>query len=126
MWECRSHAFPPHYTTGSMSSAADDCKATVPSDHNVVFCSSMPLDIPVVSTHCSSLDETVCENSFVPSLSTYSLSQDLISDSASRDLLDCNHPQNSIHVSQDCTESHSSNSHNSVGLRSVPPSCQAQ
>ena len=37
----------------SMSSAANDCKVTVPSDHNPVFGSSMPLDIPVVSTQCS-------------------------------------------------------------------------
>ena len=97
-----------------MSSAANDCKVTVPSDHNAVFCSSMPLDIPVVSTQCSNLDVTVSENSLVHSHSTHSLSQDLISDSASRDHLDCDHPKNSIHVPSDSTESHSSNSHNSV------------
>ena len=73
-----------------MSSTANDCKATVPSDHNTVFCSSMPLDIPVVSTQCSSLDETVSKNSLVHSLSTHPLSQDLISDTASRDHPDCN------------------------------------
>ena len=95
----------------SMSSAANDCKVTVPSDHNAVFCSSMPLDIPVVSIQCSNLDVAVSENSLVHSHSTYSLSQDLISDSASRDHLDCDHPKNSIHVPSDCTKSHSSNFH---------------
>ena len=95
----------------SMSSAANDCKATVPSDHNAVFCSSVPLDIPVVSTQCSSLDETVSKNSLVHSLSTHHLSQDLISDTASRDHPDCNDSQNSIHVPSDCTKSHSSNFH---------------
>ena len=104
----------------SMSSAANDCKATVPSDHNTVFCSSMPLDIPVVSTQCSSLDDTVSKNSLVHSLSTHPLSQDLISDSVSRNHLDCDHAHNSIHVSQDCTESHSSNSHNSVVFTQCP------
>ena len=104
----------------SMSSAANDCKVTVPSDHNPVFCSSMPLDIPVVSTQCSSLDVTVSENILVHSHSTHSLSQDLISDSVSRDHLDCNHPQNSIHVPSDSTESHSSNSHNSVVFTQCP------
>ena len=94
-----------------MSSTANDCKATVPSDHNTVFCSSMPLDIPVVSTQCSSLDETVSNNSLVHSLSTHPLSQDLISDTASRDHPDCNDSQNSIHVPSDCTKSHSSNFH---------------
>ena len=94
-----------------MSSTANDCKATVPSDHNTVFCSSMPLDIPVVSTQCSSLDETVSKNSLVHSLSTHPLSQDLISDTASRDHPDCNDSQNSIHVPSDCTKSHSSNFH---------------
>ena len=95
----------------SISSAANDCKATVPSDHNTVFCSSMPLDIPVVSTQCSSLDETVSKNSIVHSLSTHPLSQDLISDTASRDHPDCNDSQNSIHVPSDCTKSHISNFH---------------
>ena len=94
-----------------MSSTANDCKATVPSDHNTVFCSSMPLDIPVVSTQCSSLDDTVSKNSLVHSLSTHPLSQDLISDTASRDHLDCNDSQDSIHVPSDCTKSHSSNFH---------------
>ena len=94
-----------------MSSTANDCKATVPSDHNTVFCSSMTLDIPVVSTQCSSLDETVSKNSLVHSLSTHPLSQDLISDTASRDHPDCNDSQNSIHVPSDCTKSHSSNFH---------------
>ena len=94
-----------------MSSTANDCKATVPSDHKTVFCSSMPLDIPVFSTQCSSLDETVSKNSLVHSLSTHPLSQDFISDTASRDHLDCNDSQNSIHVPSDCTKSHSSNSH---------------
>ena len=96
----------------SMSSAANDCKATIPSDHNyAMFCSSMALDIPVVSTQCSSLDVTVSESSLVHSHSTHSLSQDLISDTASRDHPDCNDSQNSIHVSPDCTKSHSSNFH---------------
>ena len=95
----------------SMSSAANDCKVTVPSDHNTVFCSSMPLDIPVVSTQCSSLDDTVSKNSRVHSLSTHPLSQDLISDSVSRDHLDCDHAHNSIHISSDCAKSHSSNFH---------------
>ena len=95
----------------SMSSAANDCKATIPSDHNAMFCSSMALDIPVVSTQCSSLDETVSKNSLVHSLSTHPLSQDLILDTASRDHLDCNDSQNSIHVPSDCTKSHSSNFH---------------
>ena len=104
----------------SMSSAANDCKVTVPSDHNAVFYSSMPLDIPVVSTQCSNLDVTVSENSLVQSHSTHSLSQDLISDSASRDHLDCDHPKNSIHVPFDNTESHSSNSHNSVDFTQCP------
>ena len=94
-----------------MSCTANDCKATVPSDHKTVFCSSMPLDIPVVSTQCSSLDETVSKNSLVHSLSTHPLSQDLISDTASRDHPDCNDSQNSIHVPSDCTKSHSSNFH---------------
>ena len=94
-----------------MSSTANDCKATVPSDHNTMFCSSMPLDIPVVSTQCSNLDVAMSENSLVHAHSTHSLSQDLISDSASRDHLDCDHPKNSIHVPSDCTKSHSSNSH---------------
>ena len=94
-----------------MSSTANDCKATVPSDHNTVFCSSMPLDIPVVSTQCSSLDDTVSKNSLVHSLSTHPLSRDLISDTDSRDHPDCNDSQNSIHVPSDCTKSHSSNFH---------------
>ena len=94
-----------------MSSTANDCKATVPSDHNTVFCSPMPLDISVVSTQCSSLDETVSKNSLVHSLSTHPLSQDLISDTARRDHPDCNDSQNSIHVPSDCTKSHSSNFH---------------
>ena len=94
-----------------MSSAANDCKATVPSDHNTVLCSSTPLDIPFASTQCSSLDETVYKNSLVHSLSTHPLSQDLISDTASRDHPDCNDSQNSIHVPSDCTKSHSSNFH---------------
>ena len=94
-----------------MSCTANDCKATVPSDHKTVFCSSMPLEIPVVSTQCSSLDETVSKNSLVHSLSTHLLSQDLISDTASRDHPDCNDSQNSIHVPSDCTKSHSSNFH---------------
>ena len=92
----------------SMSSAANDCKVTVPSNHNPVFGSSMPLDIPVVSTQCSSLDVTVSESSLVHSHSTHSLSQNLILDLASKDHLDCNHPQNSIHILSDCTESHNS------------------
>ena len=104
----------------SMSTAANDCKVTVPPDHNAVFCSSMALDIPVVSTQCSSLDVTVSEDILVHSHSTHSLSQDLISDSVSKDHLDCNYPQNSIHVSSDCTESHSSNSHNSVVFTKCP------
>ena len=104
----------------SMSSAANDCKVTVPSDHNAVFCSSMPLDIPVVSIQCSNLDVAVSENSLVHSHSTYSLSQDLISDSASRDHLDCDHPKNSIHVPSDSIESRSSNSHNSVDFTQCP------
>ena len=103
-----------------MSSTANDCKATVPSDHKTVFCSSMPLDIPVVSTQCSSLDETVSKNSLVHSLSTHPLSQDLISDTATRDHPDCNDSQNSIHVSSDSPESHSSNSHNSVVFTQCP------
>ena len=103
-----------------MSSTANDCKATVPSDHNTVFCSSMPLDIPVVSTQCSSLDETVSKNSLVHSLSTHPLSQDLISDTATRDHPDCNDSQNSIHVPSDSPESHSSNSHNSVVFTQCP------
>ena len=94
-----------------MSSTANDCKATVPSDHNTVFSSSMPLDIPVVSTQCSSLDDTVSKNSLVHSLSTHPLSQDLISDTANRDHPDCNDSQDSIHVPSDCTKSHSSNFH---------------
>ena len=103
-----------------MSSTANDCKATVPSDHKTVFCSSMPLDIPVVSIQCSSLDETVSKNSLVHSLSTHPLSQDLISDTATRDHPDCNDSQNSIHVPSDCPESHSSNSHNSVVFTQCP------
>ena len=94
-----------------MSRTANDCKATVPSDHNTVFCNSMSLDIPVVSTQCSSLDDTVSKNSLVHSLSTHPLSQDLISDTASRDHPDCNDSQNSIHVPSDGTKSHSSNFH---------------
>ena len=104
----------------SMCSGADDCKTTLPSDYNPMFCRSMPLDIPVVSPQCSSLDETVSKNSLVHSLSTHPLSQDLISDSASRDHLDCDHPKNFIHVPSDSTETHSSNSHNSVVFTQCP------
>ena len=94
-----------------MSSAANDCKVTVPSDHNPVFGSSMPLDTPVVSTQCSRVDETMSKNSLVHSLSTHPLSEDLISGTASRDHPDCNDSQDSIHVPSDCTKSHSSNFH---------------
>ena len=47
-----------NHICSSMFSAANICKATVPYDHITVFCSSMHLDIPVVSTQCSSLDES--------------------------------------------------------------------
>ena len=104
----------------SMDSTTNNRNSTGPSDDNSTFHSSSgPLDKPVVSPQCSSLDETVSKDSLVHSLSTNPLSQDLISNSAGKDHLDCNHPQNSIHVSSDCTESHSSNYHNSVVLYAV-------
>ena len=111
----------------SMDSTTNDRNSTGLSDNNSTFHSSSgPLDKPVVSPQCTSLDETVSKDSLVHSLSTNPLSQDLISNSAGKEHLDCNHPQNSIHVSSDCTESHNSNYHNSVVLRSAPQSCQTQ